>query len=478
MGKLGMIPPNKAAIRLRSRADNGRFARQAMFIGLCVTIVFLSASIVNLKRRSSSDRQKRGGDSAFDHPRAAPIQSRRGAAIGTTSSASSESESSSLFPAAAGGLPAIGAGGNSSSYRGVAMDAKGGEEEAYAYRYARTRFYPPPAEAGSDAAEGGGVEGGNEQPPMFHRLPNVLLIGAQKAGTTSVSNFLVESAACKGAILGDEPEFYSKEVQFFNDEDRYSQGLPFYSARYAHCDDGVIMLDATPNYLTCVRRIRQAYDDAGGGQADRLKVIAILREPISRELSWYNHLVYQLRKDNPPDYAFMVAKDLDKPGGQGAQVISFGQYVHEQTLALLLGPARRYDTATPPCHQDKYSEFPPCFGLYAHFLEEWFDWFDRDRVLVLSYDELVDDPDALKGRLVDFLGLDKNKTEESEFSKSANKHASSFKLNKAGCAVTQKLKATFEKPNKELYELLEKRPGPPMEQRPFPRFSDPDCEGA
>lgn len=417
------------------RGDPERFARQVTFLGLCASVIVLSVSVVVLRSGSAGRRRE---------SRSLPLKQ------GHDPWARQARRTNSL----------------SGSVGGIAA-----EEEAFAKQYAQSRFIPTPA-----VNHGGG--GDNEPPPMFHRLPNVLLVGAQKAGTTSIANFIVESGACNGAVIGDEPEYYAKEVQFFNDEDRYAQGLPFYAERYAHCPEDAMTIDATPNYLTYVRRIRAAYDDAGGGQADRLKIIVILREPISRELSWYNHLVYQLRKEEPPEYAFMVARDLDKPGGPGAQVISFGQYVHEQTLALLLGPARRYDTATPPCHQDKYSEFPPCFGLYAHFVEEWFDWFDRNRVLVLSYDELANDPDTLKGRVTDFLGLDKSKAEKAQFSKNANKHATSSKVSKPGCAVTEKLKATFEKPNDDLYKLLEARPGPPMEQRPFPKFADAECEGA
>jgi len=205
-----------------------------------------------------------------------------------------------------------------------------------------------------------------------------------------------------------------------------------------------------------------------------VKVVVLLREPISRELSWYNHLVHQLKRHDPPEYAYMVAKDVDKPGGPNAEVITFSRYVQEQTMALLVGPTASYETATPPCHQDKYSEFPPCFGLYAHFLGEWFEWFGRNQTLVLSYDELQNNPSKMRWRLMKFLDLDPEKVRKVGFS-TANQQKSNLKVNKPGCQVTNLLRKVFEPKNEELYRLLEKRPGMYMEERPFPKFTRPEC---
>ena len=308
-------------------------------------------------------------------------------------------------------------------------------------------------------------------PPLFHLLPNVLLVGAQQAGTTSVANFLIDAGVCGAAVEAENPEFLGTEVQFFNDPVRYEYGLPFYADRFSHCPEGSLMIDATPNYLTLVRRIRAAYNEAGGGQAEQVKVVVILREPISRELSWYNNIVFQLRKKNPPDYAFMLAKDIDEKGGPNAHVISFGRYVTEQPMPLLVGATASYET--PPCHQDRFSEFPSCFGLYAHFVEEWFDWFSREQVLVLSFDEVELEPKKVAWRLMKFLNLDEEAVKKAELSKRTEKHKT--EVEKPGCQVTDRLSKIFDSKNEVLYRLLEERRGGYMEQRPFPRFSKPNC---
>ena len=56
-------------------------------------------------------------------------------------------------------------------------------------------------------------------------------------------------------------------------------------------------MDATPNYFIESSKVYKIYTDEKAGDATaKLKPIAILREPISRELSWYNHKLYAYKK--------------------------------------------------------------------------------------------------------------------------------------------------------------------------------------
>ncbi len=58
-------------------------------------------------------------------------------------------------------------------------------------------------------------------------LPNVLLIGMQKASTTSSANLLFKMDVCRPKIFDDDPYNYNKEAHFFNKCDRHKQGIKF-----------------------------------------------------------------------------------------------------------------------------------------------------------------------------------------------------------------------------------------------------------
>ena len=130
-------------------------------------------------------------------------------------------------------------------------------------------------------------------------LPTILLAGIQKAGTTALAKWLLSpnslnKGVCKPAVFDGEPEYYAKEVAFFNNDTRYQRGVAFYERRFRHCladpnaarsgNGTLLSMDATPDLLQFPWRVFGAYKRAG--QLRSLKVVVSLREPISRELSW------------------------------------------------------------------------------------------------------------------------------------------------------------------------------------------------
>jgi hypothetical protein len=120
-----------------------------------------------------------------------------------------------------------------------------------------------------------------------------LLIGAQKAGTTAIAKWLFENGVCRPEVFKGELYYSKKEVQFFDQKHRYEQGLEFYAKRFQHCKSSTFATDATPNTPSFPEHMETVYRAAGGDHLKNVKVIVMLREPISRELSLYNHKVYE-----------------------------------------------------------------------------------------------------------------------------------------------------------------------------------------
>eukprot|EP00804_Cyclotella_cryptica_P011581 CCRYP_012092-RB/>CCRYP_012092-RB protein AED:0.26 eAED:0.26 QI:94/1/1/1/1/1/2/1607/402 len=276
-------------------------------------------------------------------------------------------------------------------------------------------------------------------------LPNILLIGAQKAGTTTVASWLHRNGVCAAKVFGDDPSFYEKEVHFF--DKFYDKGIEYYVKRFKHCTEGVyhkgFSLDATPNYLNLARRVYDTYSNKNvpANIMGRLKLMVILREPISRELSWYNHKVSLFRAGRRVGYCMDVSHE-------NGTVKSFDEYADELKERLLDRPHN-------------------AFGFYVDHLRTWVTLFDRQQLLILSYDELLRDPSTAKLRIGTFLGM----SMKGEFG-NANTKASNYKVKEMSPHSRKVLEPLFRKKNEEFYDFIRDHPGPPMEQTPFPRFDN------
>ncbi|KAL7476588.1 hypothetical protein ACHAW6_002435 [Cyclotella cf. meneghiniana] len=270
-------------------------------------------------------------------------------------------------------------------------------------------------------------------------LPNILLIGAQKAGTTTVAFWLHRNGVCEAKVFENEPVWRKKEVHFF--DEFYNNGIKYYSKRFEHCAQGEFMLDATPNYLPLARRVYDTYSDekVSSNVIANLKLIVILREPISRELSWYNHKVAFFRNGGEVPWI----KDVLF---HNTTIKSFDEYSHELKEVITKSPHTAY-------------------GFYVDHLRLWVELFDRQQLLILSYDELLRDPYRVQSRIESFLGV-----KFGDGFRHDNIVVSQSKVTEIPAHARQVLEPLFIAKNEELYDFIRQNPGPPMEETPFPRF--------
>ena len=305
-------------------------------------------------------------------------------------------------------------------------------------------------------------------------VPNLLLLGTQKAGTTTLANWMTNDLGgiCEAKIFPGEPEHWKKEVHFFDYTPRYRQNITFYEQRFQHCFDKnrtnkyKYAMDATPETMLHPRRIREIYDQIDDPyQRKSLKLIFILREPTSRDLSMYNHMVSMvLNHDrtypnrNLTEFWYgSVAKD---PAGQ-----SFYSFAEFMTNYMYTNNKQNH----------KWDH-----GWYGYHIEQITRYNSRSQLLVLGYDELKSNPDKVQWRIQEFLGmrLPTNNSTESQNSgnfKQSNSQSGAHKLSKMDCD-TQKLLLEYYRPSdQKLYKFLEANPGPSMEQRPFPTFLVANC---
>jgi len=119
------------------------------------------------------------------------------------------------------------------------------------------------------------------------RLPDFVIIGAQKAGTTTLFRW-----------LADEPEIYmpsQKEIHFFSRDDLWKCGFDWYRQCFAGAAPGQLVGEASTSYTM---------SDYGSVPAERMasamphaRLICILRNPEERLRSHYRHQVVRRREN-------------------------------------------------------------------------------------------------------------------------------------------------------------------------------------
>lgn len=210
--------------------------------------------------------------------------------------------------------------------------------------------------------------------------PDLLIVGAQKAGTTSLFNYLCTTPGFSGS--------QRKEVRFFSHDRRYRRGTAWYE-RFFHGGGRGMRFEATPEYLyrpDVPARIHAHYPN--------VRIVMVLREPVSRAYSAWNMYrrwaergfmplaMWQERASNPLYSLFFTGSPP-----------SFEEYVaHEMQLLKSIEP--------PP--------EPGILrrGIYADQLSRYLRYFDFNQVLVLGFSELAESPKQTIDRVVAFAKSD------------------------------------------------------------------------
>jgi hypothetical protein len=204
-------------------------------------------------------------------------------------------------------------------------------------------------------------------------LPDFLIIGAQRCGSSSLFAYLNGHPA----ILGSR----HKEVHFFDNPDNYRRGEPWYRAHFLSLTKrrrleqriGVcpLVLEATPEYLYnagAVERIHELLPSA--------RLIALLRNPIDRAYSHYRFALARGRINGP----FEVA-------------------VNKALNAL---------SDTESTNRPGFSAMPAELlhrGLYAQQIDRVLRKHPPERLLVIQAEDLFERPVEIYDETLEFLGL-------------------------------------------------------------------------
>jgi hypothetical protein len=187
--------------------------------------------------------------------------------------------------------------------------------------------------------------------PTAGLLPNFVVIGAMRSGSTSLYKYLQA-----------HPDVFMprKEIHFF--DVRWDRGVAWYHNRFDGYAGQTAIGEATPTYLAdpvALDRMAETIPDA--------RLVAVLRNPVDRAYShyWMEHA----RQRDPRTFEAAIADELEgRPG------------------------------APPSDYLDR--------GRYAHQLEQVCERFPRSHVHVVLLDDLRDRPHETYAATCRFLGID------------------------------------------------------------------------
>lgn len=248
--------------------------------------------------------------------------------------------------------------------------------------------------------------------------PDFIIIGAQRSGTTSLYQYLVQHPAIRSAR--------GKEQHFFDDQ--FDRGIIWYRSRFPPIwsreinrrilQHPWITGEASPYYLFhphAAARIR--------AELGNIKLIVLLRNPIDRAYSQYSLNVKKERE--PLSFEDAIEKEFERLAGEKEKMLDDPTY-----------------TSFAYQHYSYLSR-----GIYVDQLRHWMSIFPRKCFLILKSEIMFQEPAAVFEKVLNFLDVPSWYLKEYETYNSTSKGIQN--------PATRQLLANFYRPhNQALYELL------------------------
>ena len=243
------------------------------------------------------------------------------------------------------------------------------------------------------------------------KLPNFLIVGCQKCGTSSLHHY-----------LANHPSVWSpekKELHFF--DYYYDYGEPFYKRFFRDHPDNIESLlvgEATPEYIFhpySGERISKVLPD--------VKAIVLLRNPIERAFSAWGMGIRQ---------GWETLNFEDAVAAEGERISS--------DLHRMLSDQNHYG------YEWNHHSYL-LRGHYSHQIENWLLHFKREDLLVLSAERFFSNTKEEFKKVCDFLELD-------EWYPKEFKNMFVGINNELSIKTRKNLDTYFQPYNQELYELI------------------------
>jgi len=257
-------------------------------------------------------------------------------------------------------------------------------------------------------------------------MPDFLILGVQKGGTTSLYNYLIEhpnviSARRKEAHFFDQ--HYQKGVLWFRGN--FPTVMHKYSIEHIR-KQAFITGEGSPEYLFYPHIAKKV-----AGLLPNAKLIALLRNPVDRAYSQYRHNIRWGHEKLSFEEALALEEERTKEGKEKATTDENYHNFSYQRAAYL---AR---------------------GIYVDQLQRWMSLFPREQLLLLRSEDFYKEPAEIYKKTLAFLNVPVFEPKSlKQGYKQYNKSKDSDAPPKMDPATRKRLVEYFEPHNVRLYEFL------------------------
>lgn len=194
--------------------------------------------------------------------------------------------------------------------------------------------------------------------------PDFFIIGGMRCGSTSLHHY-----------ISHHPQIITplkKEIHFFGEN--YVNGIDWYLSHFPPIPEekGILTGEASPCFAEygIWNRVFQWFPN--------LKLIVILRNPVERAYSHYNHTISWHSEYH--EFEAAVAADLEENSQKELLQQGDNTYLKVKSDYLRL-------------------------SLYVYWMKEWLQLFPKEQVLVLRSEDLYNEPALVTQQVFDFLEL-------------------------------------------------------------------------
>ena len=184
------------------------------------------------------------------------------------------------------------------------------------------------------------------------KLPDFLIVGAAKSGTTSLYEYLLQHEQVLPALR--------KEINFWNQYRKF--GLNWYRGNFPLESESKnkITGEACVNYLRFPQLAFEIKKDVPD-----VKIIILLRNPVDRSFSDYNY-----------------------------------QVNHNKIENLSFDDALRFEEYRPPGNLQYRLQ-----SLYVELIQPYLQVFERKNIIILDFNDLVNSPEKMLAKVCTFLSI-------------------------------------------------------------------------
>lgn len=241
---------------------------------------------------------------------------------------------------------------------------------------------------------------------------NFIIVGAQKAGTTSLYDYIT--------LHPDVVPSYKKEIHYFSKH--YNKSDRWYKAHFKKGRVNQITGEASPYYMfhpLAAARIKKFNPD--------IKIIVLLRNPAERAYSHYKHQV-RAGTENL-SFTDAINAESQRLSGQQEYIISLGKN---------------------SVNYQHYSYKKR--GEYLEQIQRLEQTFPKKNILTMTSDDFFSDPLSCVHRVWDFFGLDSHTPKQTlEVKNSGN-----YKVALEDGAALEALQEYYKPFNESLFDHLQK----------------------